>query len=526
MYKLPWIFFISIFLHHPLYAQTVWDIFSDRFLLAQQRYEKQDYSGAIFLFEKDFQKRPSDITALLIARSYYKIGEPESSIVWYEKVVDQQKIEPNDWLQKAICCSKVGDYDKAIAIYKRLDNQLPGRFADVLYSVENLPDLYKDSIFYLVKPTNLNTSFSEISPAFYDQGIVFSSSRKRHANSGKVELFDLYYAKKLDVGMNQAGEGHLFETPTIFGRTFNSHENESNPTFFDFGNKMIFTKNSGKAVDDNGKLRLFTAELFNGDWGNVHMIDIDVQGASVAHPSISKDGNRLYFASDMPGGYGGVDLYVSHRTDKGWGKPQNLGAKINSPGDDMFPYLHEDQTFYFASNGHGGLGGLDIFATYVEEDSTLQLVNLGYPINTAADDFGITLNETGDYGYFCSNRGAGKAKDNIYYVELYKDKFKYEISGTVLLDKTHFKKNEEINPLENLTVQVVHSQNGEILQSQNTDEKGHFSFSLSWNANYRLEAHRETGARYQTNLHLPVNHPLDKNIIIVFIPSMREILEQ
>jgi tetratricopeptide (TPR) repeat protein len=147
MYKLTRIFFFSIFLPCTLSAQTVWDIFSDRFLLAQQRYEKHDYSGAIYLFEKDFQKRPSDNTALLIARSYYKIGEPKSSIVWYEKVVDQQNIEPSDWLQKAICCSKIGDDDKAIAIYKRLDNQQPGQFADVLFSVENIADLYKDSIF-------------------------------------------------------------------------------------------------------------------------------------------------------------------------------------------------------------------------------------------------------------------------------------------------------------------------------------------------------------------------------------------
>ena len=140
----------------------------------------------------------------------------------------------------------------------------------------------------------------------------------------------------------------------------------------------------------------------------------------MGHPSLTKDGKTLYFASDKPGGYGGVDLYVSNREIGGtWGTPVNLGPKINTSGDDMFPYIADDGTLYFASNGHTGLGGLDVYSTTsIKTGNKLttwtEPENLGYPINTNSDDFGYIINKDNKNGYFVSNRAGGKGDDDIY----------------------------------------------------------------------------------------------------------------
>ncbi|NJN26330.1 MAG: tetratricopeptide repeat protein [Cyclobacteriaceae bacterium] len=259
MRKLLCLFSIAIFLHGQLFAQTVWDIFASSFSVAQQRFEAKDFHTAIELFKKDYKKRPTDITAVLIARSYYKIGEPKPTVFWYDKVQDVNNLSQNDWLQKAICFSKTGDYDKAANIYHRLDSQFPGKFSDAIHSMENIEHLYLDSLFYLVKPTNINTRFSEMSPAFYEGGIVFSSSRPgkfgKLPGAGNTELFDLYFAPFSKSG--KPNEKNDFEVPVMFSQGLSSPANESNATFYKDETKMIFSSNVNDTEGGQGRLKLF-----------------------------------------------------------------------------------------------------------------------------------------------------------------------------------------------------------------------------------------------------------------------------
>jgi outer membrane protein OmpA-like peptidoglycan-associated protein len=137
---------------------------------------------------------------------------------------------------------------------------------------------------------------------------------------------------------------------------------------------------------------------------------------SCGHPSLSVNDSVLYFTSDMPGGYGGADIYLSERTDSGWTAPRNLGPEINTEGNEMFPYIHESGVLYFASNGHLGLGGLDIFKA-IPNNEKFQIENMGYPLNSKYDDFSLTMDEEQKGGYFASNREGGKGDDDIYKFE-------------------------------------------------------------------------------------------------------------
>ena len=182
---------------------------------------------------------------------------------------------------------------------------------------------------------------------------------------------------------------------------------------------MYFTRDNynagviGKStIDGIVKLKIYQQVKNNdGIWSAPTEFDYNGNDYSTGHPSLSADGKNLYFASDRPGGYGGTDIYVCTKINNNWSAPQNLGAEINTEGNEMFPYISNTNTLYFASNGKPGLGGLDIFSSTINNDKCSTPENMGYPINTDKDDFGLITNSNSADGYFTSNR---KGSDDIY----------------------------------------------------------------------------------------------------------------
>jgi peptidoglycan-associated lipoprotein len=181
--------------------------------------------------------------------------------------------------------------------------------------------------------------------------------------------------------------------------------------------------------------QILSTQLVGGAWSKVKVIDISNDSVVIAHPAISPDDLTLYFVSDMPGGQGGKDIWKVTRTSAGgdWGMPENLGAEINTSGDEMFPYVHSDGTFYFASNGHIGMGGLDIFKANNDEGHWV-VENMGYPINTYADDFGITFQNDNEQGFFSSNRTM-RGDDDIFVFTL--PPLAFSLVGLVVDEKTN-----------------------------------------------------------------------------------------
>ncbi len=181
---------------------------------------------------------------------------------------------------------------------------------------------------------------------------------------------------------------------------------------------MYFTGNNAKKYNSKTggtvNLQIFTATLADNQWGNIQAFQYNSDDYSVGHPALSPDGNTLYFVSDMPGGKGGTDLYKCSKQGSGWGKPENLGGIINTEGDEMFPFMSNDGTLYFSSEGLPGLGGLDVFSTKARGNGWAEPKNLFFPINTNGDDFAFIIDPSNTYGYFSSNRAGGKGDDDIY----------------------------------------------------------------------------------------------------------------
>lgn len=262
----------------------------------------------------------------------------------------------------------------------------------------------------------INSVNLEFSPVYYQNGLVYVTSRyKSGAVDKKINetFFELFYSE-LDAKGNPT-------KPQAFSVNINSQAHEGPVSFSKKGDKIYFTRsNMQKGItkaDSKGVTRLKVYEAKRGafDWENVEELPFNSDEYSVMHPTLSSDGNTLYFASDMPGGVGGFDLYKVTRNRARWSDPVNLGIKINSEKNDVFPFIHSSGTLFFSSDGHEGFGGLDIFSVDLSnEKSAANVINLGAPFNDQSDDLSLILNEEGTQGYFTSGRAGGVGKDDIY----------------------------------------------------------------------------------------------------------------
>jgi len=263
----------------------------------------------------------------------------------------------------------------------------------------------------------INGPGTDFSPIYHRDGIVFLSNSSRVGKSDRRYLdrptFDMYFA------LLDANGEPMVRTP--FSEELNSNLNEGQATFSRDGKTVFFTRNNMykgvQKADESGRVRMkiYQAKLGKYDWENVQELPFNDNSYSCMHPSLSVDGQKLYFTSDMPGGQGGFDLYVSTRmADGSWGTPVNLGPEINTEKNELFPFItFGEKTLFFASNGHQTLGGLDIF--YANLDNLSEgVVNMNEPFNSPNDDMGMILNEDGTQGFFTSDRPGGHGKADVY----------------------------------------------------------------------------------------------------------------
>ncbi len=269
------------------------------------------------------------------------------------------------------------------------------------------------------KATFFNSKKSEFSPAFPggDGDIVYFNSTRENKEIGGgnskitgLRNNDIYTAKR-----NSLGEWDNLEA--IEG-DINTDFDEGSVSFSADGKTMFFTRCYVEKGQSRGA-QICSVTRSGGKWGKVVEIKLSEDSSvTFAHPTLSPDEKYLYYVSDLPGGYGGKDIWRSEKNGGQYGVPVNLGPSINTPGDEMFPYMRENGTLYFSSNGHPGFGGLDIFYATEMEDGNWEVNNMMYPINSNGDDFGISFIAGQEKGMFSSNRGEKKGYDKIYEFEL------------------------------------------------------------------------------------------------------------
>lgn len=292
-------------------------------------------------------------------------------------------------------------------------------------SYEKLKSKTKDSVFGKVKVKNfvaVNSDDLDYSATVLDDGIIFTSTRPHNSMGSKKRRS---YKKKLaTLFISRKSKNGRYYNPVPLKGEVNDRYHESSAVFNKVGDKMYFTRNSSKGKNKDGivHLKIYEATKVEDQWDNIVELPFNGDDFSTCHPALSSDGNRLYFSSNRPGGFGGMDIFVSHFKRGKWQKPINLGFLINAKGNEVFPFMSEDEILYYSSNSFEGEGGLDIYrAKKLKENSERSWKhkqNLGHPFNSPKDDFAFYINAEGTEGLFTSGRQGGKGLDDIYKWEL------------------------------------------------------------------------------------------------------------
>lgn len=267
--------------------------------------------------------------------------------------------------------------------------------------------LFSQEKNYLVTPTPFSSRLNnEISPVFYKNGIVFCSDLKNNSlitfKTNRKGLFNIFYVAKKDSG--KWGDAKLLS------KELTTNFNDGPVTFSPTGDTVYYGRNNDisdglrNVSDSVNQMGIYSAVFIGGKWTDIKPFTYNSALYSLVTPALSPNGKRLYFASDMPGGYGGADLYYCDRKGNGWGKPVNMGPAINTPKNESYPFADRSGKLFFASDGHGGLGGKDIFYTQEINGKWIDPIHLDADINSPYDDFGLVTNGDLESGYFTSNR--------------------------------------------------------------------------------------------------------------------------
>lgn len=379
---------------------------------------KKYYAPAAEVYEKALiaKKTPADSLFSIrqkLAMVYMKTGNTLKAEMNFAQLVNAGKANNDVLFGYARALQANGKYADAITAFDKLSSTDPKASS----SYQQFSSLSKDAL--VERPNNdklqflpFNTSESEYAPAFYNKGLAFTSSRytnnqPSHRLQWNGVLFtDLYAAvEDLKGGLTQVNK---------LPEPLNSRLNDGAACFDKTGNEIFFTRNNRKQCKRN-ELQILHSSFDGTKWQTPKPLSFVMNGSNFSHPFLSSDGNTLYFSSDMAGGFGGMDLYSSQRNGSNWEAPVNLGSSVNTKGNELFPFVAENGTLYFTSDGQPGYGGLDIFSTKKEGKLYGTAINLGYEINSSKDDLSFITDTKNGTSYFSSNR---KGDDDIYAIKV------------------------------------------------------------------------------------------------------------
>lgn len=455
------------------------------FKKGQKKFDNGEYELAI----KELQKASAanyemGKTSYLIAESYRLSNRPLLAAEYYEKALAGGSTE-NDLRFHLAATQKIqGKYKQSAENLEKYLSGVPSKefknkAQQEIDQLEEVEALAQKKTYIEIKPLSVNSVGAEFAPILQGGELIFTASRKDiiYKNNG-LPFLGLYRAT-----LNTPTETG---TPILFSNTiFKGNANEGTPTFSKDGKMMVFARgNAGKRSDESPDVDLYLSKNIDGVWTNPEMISVSDSLAWDGCPSFSADNKTLYFGSNRAGGKGGIDLYRANIDNAGrFGRAVNLGSDINTAGDEMFPYVSSDGILYFASDGHAGLGGLDLFKA-TRQNGEIKIDHLGIPLNSRFDDFGLVAIDS-TKGYFASNRDSGKGDDDIYFYENTQPGKKYDNIPPVIAKETPTKKtiryylagtvsdnNNQL--LDSVKVAIIDNTTGQAIEEMYTKTTGTF----------------------------------------------------
>ena len=466
------------------------------------------YNNAITYYEKYLTKKSSNEVKIKLANSYRLINDYKKADPLYAEIVNFPDVDQVEMFNYAKVLMNEGKYDDAklwLTKYLKLrDDDFAAEM--LLVSCNNVYKLKEDTTLFTLKEVHIPDVATSFGGTKYGDGIVFSADKvtknptKKSGWTGR-SYYDLYYSKK--------GNDGNWESPQILKGEINGEYHEGAATFNKAGDVLYFTRSNyftkhklAKNSKDESNLKIFRAEFVNGKWTHLEELPFNSDDYSCGHPTLSADDKTLYFISDMPGGMGGTDIYrttllggtdippvaqtgpasesVSDKiySNSTWSKPENLGAAVNTSGNEMFPSIASDGVLYFSSDANNNLGGLDVFATTCNATKCLAPENLGYPLNSSKDDFNYNLNEDNKTGYVSSNR---TGEDKIY--DVIKNDPTFILTGTVTLKADN-------TPIEGAIVEHVNAETNTVDRAT-TGKDGKYTLTLAISSEYSTRSLKE-----------------------------------
>jgi hypothetical protein len=453
---------------------------SNRSGKAIRAFNSMAYPRAIRIFERLSQKGTlNNSEKALMAVAYYRLNKPVKSAVIFSSIGDDE-LSGNFLYSYAKVLQSLSKYRQADRVMKRYLSENPGDTR--AHQQLNTTEFVKQSIRnerYKIKPVEFNSSYSDFSPLVQNGVMYFISDRdtkpaiRRKSARNQKPFLNVYRA---------VPRGGDFSSPELFFSQFKTIFHDGPLCFNNTGTEVFLTRNAfhsvfkQKGTDDYNRLKIVhSSRNAQGTWTDPVDLPFNESGSSTAHPWLTPDNNRLYFASNRPNSYGGSDIWYVNRSSSGWGTPINAGDEINTSGDEMFPFVDQKGHLYFASDGHLGMGGLDLFVAR-NTNGKFVVKNMGHPINSEKDDFSIFINTDGNTGYFASNRLGGQGDDDIYHFRITSHISFKEKKSTKEEDTSEFFKIMAIDqnsqaPITRAIVGILDS-NGRYLGEVTSDETG------------------------------------------------------
>ncbi len=465
---------------------------------ADKKFSQYAYIDAIKIY-KDLASEGYESFKMYtrIADAYYFNAKYAEAEEWYTKISQKYKdsVSKEFYFRYSQTLRAVKEYakaDEAMHLFASLGGE---DYRAKLFIAQ--PDYvsvsgYKKSDYKVDMIREINSRYSDFGPAYYKNQLVFASARDTGVFSRRIHKWN--NQPFLDLYWSTIKEDGSLTPPKEFVKKLNTKFHESTSCFSEDGNTMYFTRNNytentyGKSTEGVNKLKIYKTIKTKKGWSRAAELPFNDKEYSCAHPTLSKDGKFLYFASDMPGTVGSSDIWrVALIDDEAsgettYGTPENLGRPINTEGRESFPYISDSGHLYFASDGHPGLGGLDIYITHPSEEE-VTILSLGNPINSSSDDFAFIVNDSTKTGFFSSSRKSGMGSDDIYKFvqkELPEPTCDITIKGVIKDQDT-----KEI--ISDAQVQLL-NQDNELIEEVTVSKNGQYSFMTSCNERYIVRA--------------------------------------
>ncbi len=454
---------------------------------AEKLYQDNLFSDAIQYFEKGLKKDPQNVQAIeQLADAYRRLQNYSAAKKWYEKAVQLNTKNPETYFyygQVLKMLNRFSDAKKQFNTFKQLSSKKSMQLLAKLLieSCDKAEKLTKDQPYFditLVK--GVNTENAEFSPFLYNNELVFTAERDPDLLTDRQFAVNRKPYLSIFKAQSKTDSKTEFDKISLFDKKFHSDFHDGPVTFNAEGNIAYFSRVDKSLPGKNGVVttKIYFSEKHKKKWSRPKAFAYNNRDYNVAHPALSADGKYLFFASDMPGGQGGMDIYMCKNENGKWSKPVNLGPDVNTPGNEVFPYYYKG-ILYFSSDALPGMGGLDIF--YVREDNDWKEPrNLKTPVNSTFDDFGIFMYDE-KHGYFSSNRADGSGSDDIYHFTRIRDD-EDMTPKTQIVGLFEYKN----LPQDGVTLQLLNEEE-DVLAEVTTDKDGKFVFkNLSPDENYMI----------------------------------------